>query len=39
MFAFRPFIKLSGLAAALALLAQPLYAHEFKGGDLTIGHP
>lgn len=39
MFAFRPVIKLSGVAAALALWAQPLSAHEFKGGDLTIGHP
>ena len=25
--------------AALMLLSQPLAAHEFKSGDLTIGHP
>ena len=25
--------------AALCLLSQPLAAHEFKAGDITIGHP
>jgi copper(I)-binding protein len=39
MLVFRPTFKLSAILAALALLTQPLPAHEFKAGDLTIGHP
>lgn len=27
------------LLAAAFLLSAPAFAHEFKGGDLTIGHP
>jgi copper(I)-binding protein len=39
MFAFRPVLKMPAIFTALALLAQPLAAHEFKAGDVTIGHP
>ena len=39
MSVFRPVFKLPAALAALALLTQQLAAHEFKAGDLTIGHP
>ena len=39
MFGLHPIFKLPAVLAALALLTQPLTAHEFKAGDLTIGHP
>lgn len=39
MFAFRPIFKAPAILATLALLTQPLAAHEFKAGDISIGHP
>jgi copper(I)-binding protein len=39
MFVFRPVFTLPAALAVLALLTRPLAAHEFKAGDLTIGHP
>lgn len=39
MHVFRPVFKLPAVLAALALLTQPLPAHEFKAGDLIIDHP
>lgn len=33
------FHRVAAVFAALALLAAPGHAHEFKAGDLTIGHP
>ena len=39
MFVIHSITKLPATLAALALLIQPLAAHEFKAGDVTIGHP
>lgn len=36
---FRNLIRMQAFAAALTLLAIPLHAHEFKAGDLDVGHP
>jgi periplasmic copper chaperone A len=36
---FRKLIHMQAFTAALTLLAIPLHAHEFKAGDLEIGHP
>jgi copper(I)-binding protein len=36
---FHNLIRVQAFAAALALLAIPLHAHEHKAGDLEIGHP
>ncbi len=40
MLHIRPFLKTSALVGAIAMtLSAPLAAHEFKAGDLQIGHP
>jgi copper(I)-binding protein len=36
---FRTVLQIPTVVAALMLLTAPLHAHEFKAGDLTIGHP
>jgi copper(I)-binding protein len=39
MSALHPIFNAPTALVALALFAQPLAAHEFKAGDLTIDHP
>jgi len=36
---FHPIFKMPAVLGALVLLVQPLAAHEFKAGELAIGHP